>query len=372
MKFLVISSAPFIRKSDGIYAYSPYVKEMEVWQKYVDKIAFSCPFWEKEGDLLITKIPFKIDKIYELKEFNFKSFFNALKSIPILFINCIILFKSIYNSDVIHLRCPGNIGLLASFIQIFFPHKKKTVKYAGNWDSKAKQPLSYKIQKWILSTTLLTKNMQVLVYGEWENQSKNIKPFFTATYSQSEIIEIEPRNLNGKINMIFVGMLSKGKQPLYAIKITEELKKQNFDVELSIYGDGSERIILEEYINSKELNSYIVLKGNTERESMKKIYQESHCIILPSKSEGWPKVVAEAMFWGCLPIATPISCVPNMLGFGKRGILLNEKVATDIEAISSLLSNQDEYNKKIKEGINWSRQFTIDKFEREIKNILKS
>jgi glycosyltransferase involved in cell wall biosynthesis len=105
---------------------------------------------------------------------------------------------------------------------------------------------------------------------------------------------------------------------------------------------------------------------------MKKIYQESHCIILPSKSEGWPKVVAEAMFWGCLPIATPISCVPNMLGFGKRGILLNEKLATDIEAISSLLSNQEEYNKKIKEGINWSRQFTIDKFEQEIKNILKS
>ena len=26
--------------------------------------------------------------------------------------------------------------------------------------------------------------MQVLVYGEWEGSSKNIKPFFTATYSE--------------------------------------------------------------------------------------------------------------------------------------------------------------------------------------------
>ncbi|MFY8180952.1 MAG: glycosyltransferase [Flavobacterium sp.] len=372
MKFLVISSAPFIRKSDGIYAYSPYVKEIEVWQKYVDEIAFSCTFWEKEGDLLITKIPFKIDKIYELKEFHFKTFFSALKAIPILLINCIILFKSIYNSDVIHLRCPGNIGLLASCIQIFFPNKKKTVKYAGNWDSKAKQPISYKIQKWILSNTFLTKNMQVLVYGEWKNQTKNIKPFFTATYAKSEIIEIEPRNMNGTIKMIFVGMLSKGKQPLYVIKVVEELKKQNFDIELSIYGDGSERAILEEYIHSKKLNSNIFLKGNTDRESMKKIYQESHCLILPSKSEGWPKVLAEAMFWGCLPIATSISCVPNMLNFGERGILLTENLQTDVTSISDLLSNQEEYNKKIKEGINWSRQFTIDKFEQEIKNILKS
>ena len=372
MKFLVISSAPFIRKSDGIYAYSPYVKEIEVWQKHVDKIAFSCPFWGNEGDLLVTKIPFKIDDIYELKEFNFKTFFSAIKSIPILFINCIILFKSIYKSDVIHLRCPGNIGLLASFIQVFFPSKSKTVKYAGNWDSKAKQPLSYKIQKWMLSNTFLTKNMQVLVYGEWKNQSKNIKPFFTATYSQSEITEIEPRSLNGKIKMIFVGMLSKGKQPLYAIKVVEELKKQNFDVELSIYGDGNERFAIEEYINLQNLNSYIFLKGNTNRETMKVIYKESHFLILPSKSEGWPKVVAEAMFWGCLPIATPVSCVPNMLGFGEKGILLTEKLYADLVAISNVLSNQEEYNKKIKSAINWSRQFTIDKFEQEIKNILKS
>jgi glycosyltransferase involved in cell wall biosynthesis len=112
--------------------------------------------------------------------------------------------------------------------------------------------------------------------------------------------------------------------------------------------------------------------GNTDRESMKKIYQESHCLVLPSKSEGWPKVVAEAMFWGCLPIVTPVSCVPNMLNFGERGILLTENLQTDVTSISDLLSNQEDYNKKIKRAANWSRQYTIDKFEQEIMHILKS
>ena len=63
-----------------------------------------------------------------------------------IIINCNTLYKSIKKSDVIHLRCPGNIGLLACFIQILFPKKNKTAKYAGNWDPKAKQPLSYKLQ----------------------------------------------------------------------------------------------------------------------------------------------------------------------------------------------------------------------------------
>ncbi|WP_298304409.1 glycosyltransferase [Flavobacterium sp.] len=372
MKLLVISSAPFIKKADGFYAYSPYIKEMEVWQRNIDKIQFCCPILETKGDLLNSKISFEIEKTIQLKAFDFTTFFNSIKSFPAIFNNIFILFKAIQKADALHLRCPGNIGLLASLVQILFPSKKKSAKYAGNWDSKAKQPLSYKIQKWILKNTFLTKNMQVLVYGKWENQSKNIKPFFTATYAKSEIIEIEPRNLNGKIKMIFVGTLSKGKQPLYAVKVVEALRRQNFDVELSVYGDGNERFAIEEYVSVNHFSSFIFLKGNTDRASMKKIYQESHCLILPSKSEGWPKVVAEAMFWGCLPIATPISCVPNMLNFGERGILLTENLQTDVTSISDLLSNQEEYNKKIKEGINWSRQFTIDKFEQEIKNILKS
>ncbi len=108
----------------------------------------------------------------------------SLIKIPIIIIT---IFKSCKKADHIHLRCPGNIGLLGCFVQIFFPKKIKTAKYAGNWDPQSKQPVSYKIQKFLLKNTILTKNMQTLVYGKWKNQSKNIKPFFTASFSDSEI-----------------------------------------------------------------------------------------------------------------------------------------------------------------------------------------
>ena len=48
-------------------------------------------------------------------------------------------------------------------------------------------------------------------------------------------------------------------------------------------------------------------------------------------SEGWPKVIAEGMFWGCLPIATRVSCVPNMLNNGKRGIILELTLQEDVK-----------------------------------------
>ena len=282
------------------------------------------------------------------------------------------IYQTMKRADHIHLRCPGNIGLLGCLVQILFPSKPKTAKYAGNWDLRSKQPLSYRFQKWILSNTLLTKNMQVLVYGEWKNSTKNIKPFFTASYFEKDKTEVKPRELKGKILFLFVGTLSNGKQPLYAIRLVEQLYSKGHNVQLTIYGEGNERKMLENYISENELGKIVFLKGNQDQETIKATYCENHFVILPSLSEGWPKVVAEGMFWGCLPMASRVSCVPNMLEDGKRGLLLHLKLKQDVGNIESMLNDTGLYQDKVIKAIQWSRQFTMDVFEEEIKLLLQS
>jgi len=370
-QLLVISSAPLILKKGSYFAYSPYEHEMQIWAKYSEEIQFCCPIWQEDKGLLNSEVKFKIHTVFPLKEFNVKTFTNVVKSIYYSIINFFIIFKAIKQAHHIHLRCPGNMGLIGAVVQIFFPKKKKTAKYAGNWDSNAKQPFTYKLQRWILSNTFLTKNMQVLVYGEWLNQTKNIKPFFTATYKESDKKEIQIRGLDKEIKFLFIGTLSKGKQPLYAIQLVEALARTGKNVLLELYGDGILRSELEQYVVAKDLQGKVVLKGNQPKERVLKAYQESHFLVLPSKSEGWPKVVAEAMFWGCLPVATKISCVPYMLANGSRGILINENFKSDVKSIESLINSPFEYENKANEAIKWARDFTIDKFESEIKNILQ-
>ncbi len=372
MKVIVISSSPFVHKNGSYFAYSPYVKELKIWAKYADEIAFTCPIWIKDNGLLISKIDIPISKIYFAKEFNLKSFRNILMGLEYSFYNFFTIFKSMLWADHIHLRCPGNIGLMGCIIQIFFPSKPKTAKYAGNWDPKAQQPWSYKLQKWILSNTFLTKNIQVLVYGEWEHQTKNIKPFFTATYNEADKLPIINRKLDDEISFLFVGTLAKGKRTLYAIQMVEKLKVSGFAVNLSIFGNGKDLDDIKEYIITNSLESFIFLKGNQSKEIIKKAYQESHFLLLPSKSEGWPKVVAEAMFWGCLPIATSVSCVPSMLNHGKRGILLKMKLEDDVQQIVAILNNQTEYDNIVQNSVAWSRKYTLDLFEKEIKVLLQS
>ena len=370
MNLLIISSAPFIYKDHLIYAYSPYVNELLIWDKYADSISFCCPEWESENDLLVEKIPFSIKKHYKLLDFNLNTFLSAISAFFLNFKNLFVLYKAMRSADHIHLRCPGNIGLLGCLVQTAFPSKPKTAKYAGNWDPKSKQPWSYKLQKWILSNTFLTRNMQVLVYGEWEGSTSNIKPFFTATYAKSDKKAIRKRDVKDPINFVFVGALVVGKNALYAIQLVEGLAQKGYKVSLTLFGDGKERNRLEQYCFANNLENNVIFKGNQTKETVQKAYQDSHFIVLPSKSEGWPKVVAEGMFWGCIPIATKVSCVPYMLDHGNRGVLLEMNLENDILQIETVLNSQNRYEDMQNKGVNWSREYTTDAFEVEIKKLL--
>ena len=435
MKIAIITHVRHIKSENCYFGYAPYVREMNIWLRYVDEVIVVAP-WVFE-ELNPIHIAYEHPKVQfrNVKEFNATSVVSAFKTLWVL----PAVFRQIYiamqQADHIHLRCPGNMGLLAAVVQICFPKKKKTAKYAGNWDPKAKQPFTYKMQRWLLSNTFLTKNMQVLVYGEWPKQTSNIKPFFTATYSAKEIqtaastfpnelslqgesksaanafdsaqsdklviasqlsLQEESRSAANAFDsaqsdkrvvasqltlraesrsrqnykFIFVGTLSKGKQPLYAIQLVAQLHQNGIKATLDFYGDGVLRIALETYIKRHNLQQYISLKGNQTKETLKNAYQTSHFLILPSKSEGWPKAVAEAMFWGCVPVVTPVSCVSYMLNNGKRGLLLTENMGKDVAALIKLVAQPADYKRKSKAAQKWSQHYTIELFEEEIQKLL--
>jgi glycosyltransferase involved in cell wall biosynthesis len=370
MIFLIITHVPHILSQNQYFAYGPYVREMNIWIKQATKVIIVAP------QSAVGKTD--LDIYYEHQNIEFVTIDSVdLLSLPAILRTVLktpkissSIFDAMSRADHIHLRCPGNIGLIGSCIQILFPKKPKTAKYAGNWDPKAKQPWSYKLQEWILSNIFLSRNMQVLVYGQWEGSSPNIKPFFTASYRESDKRPIISRKLDTQIHFLFVGSMVKGKNPLYAIQLIALLSQKGYNVVLKLFGEGTERIKLEHYIKDNNLEEVIFLQGNKNQEVVKRAYQESHFVVLPSESEGWPKAIAEGMFWGCVPLATAVSCVPFMLDNGNRGVLLEMQLERDMLKLESLLLDQLDYEDKQKQALDWSRMYTLDVFEEEVKQLL--
>lgn len=447
MKLLVISDAHLITKNGKKAAYAPYVKEMDLWMSKVGQTTVISP--DKIDHPLLSK-DFKIQEFRHVgtTRLEFHKIKQALLSIVKIPVQTIMLWREMRKADHIHLRAPGNLTLLACMVQIFFPLKAKTAKYAGNWDPQASQPLSYRWQKRILSSTKLTKNMKVMAYGEWPEQSKNIEPFFTATYSEKDTAVIQ-KEFNEPLQFIFVGTLSQNKNPQFLIELVQKLNANGISSQAHFYGDGPMmekfEIIAKNQIQiqnnipdlkvqnldverpdnqnhktitsskSREMNanskhqSNPVLKdsreiesdlktisslgkspqdngaftfhGNQPAEVVKEAYKKAHFIFLASQSEGWPKVIAEGMWHGCIPIATAVSCVPWMLqqestaGHGldaamHRGILFHTIDQTMVE-VKNLVEDPQKFFVISRRAQEWSQQYTTERFETAIEKLLK-
>jgi len=339
MKLLLISDAPILFENKEKVAYAPYVKEMNMWMKYATSTTYVCPT-KYDRSLLTKAFDFQDCEIKSVKRLEFHTLFSAIISFFSIPYQAVILWNAMRKADHIHLRCPGNLALLAAIVQILFPSKRKTVKYAGNFDPRASQPMAYQWQKSLLSNTFLTKNIKVLVYGDWPNQSKNIQAFFTATYTKDQIQPVANRNWKGPYKAVFVGTMGANKRPLEVFELIKELRANGVAISLDYYGDGPLKKDIEIKVKQAGLEDHISLHGNVDNSIVTKAYKNSHFSLLLSKSEGWPKAVAEAMFWGCVPVASKVSCVPWMLGYSSSELgVQSYELRDDVSNSKALGSN---------------------------------
>jgi len=243
--FLIVSSVIHKMNSKGsIGGYGPYTKEMNLWLKYVDKVIVVAPLENKEFDAIDLAYIHNNIEFRKVPAFNLTSLKEIIKTLIVLPKILLVLFNSMREADHIHLRCPSNEGLLGSLVQIFFPNKIKTAKYAGNWDWNSRQPWSYRLQQRILRNSFLTRNMTTLVYGDWPDRTKNIKPFFTASYTEHDKIETVKPDIADCVNLVFVGTLSPNKSPITSLLTLKEIKSKGIPAHLTLCGDGAEKDIL--------------------------------------------------------------------------------------------------------------------------------
>ena len=371
MKLAIFTLVEHIEHQGKYYGYAPYIREMDLWNTHFDEVTVVAPL-SKSKTIDAIEIPYVHSniKFVEVSVFNIKSIggiFRLLISVPSLFFKMI---KVMHHADHIHFRSPSNISAIAALIQVFFPSKKKTMRYTGNWDPKSKQPIGYRFQKQLFSNAFLTRNMKGLVYGNWSDMTKNINPFFAATFHESEKKNVPERDYSSDLKFVFSGGLVAGKRPLFAIRVIERLLSRGIRCSLDVFGDGPLRVVIETYIAQNKLNQSIILHGNQDKEILKVAVKDSHFVVLPSKSEGWPKALAEGMFYGCIPISTKISCVPWMLDNGKRGVLIEAQLEDAVNEIQRVITNEN-LKEMSKAAKLWSQEYTVEKQVSEIDKILE-
>ena len=184
--------------------------------------------------------------------------------------------------------------------------------------------------------------------------------------------KIEP--FSEKPSFVSVGRLHYRKGYHKLIEAHTKLIREGHDHQILIVGEGEHRQNLEKLIKENKVERTFILLGN--KMNPYPYIKNADFFILPSESEAWPLVIAEALILQKPIIATDTGDVSMMIAPEKTGILIPYKVEemyysmkrflTDKPLISDLKSNlqniEDQFdNKKIFESIEIMMEQILEK-----------
>ena len=131
---------------------------------------------------------------------------------------------------------------------------------------------------------------------------------FTPYGSQSELIEAD-----GPV-LLFVGRLVEGKRPVIALEAFAEVLKEYPDAGLYLCGDGPLRENLKKRVRELGLDESVTFLGKVPYDEMPKVYRSGDMLLLPSRAEGVPRTVLEALASGVSVVCSDLEQIRSVLG----------------------------------------------------------
>ena len=114
--------------------------------------------------------------------------------------------------------------------------------------------------------------------------------------------------------VLFVGRFAEGKRPWLAVEAFAEVLEEYPEAELYLCGDGTLREDLEAQVAELEIGEAVTFLGHVPYDEMPKVYRSGDVLVLPSRAEGVPRTVLEAMASGLKIVMSDLEQVAPTLG----------------------------------------------------------
>ena len=137
------------------------------------------------------------------------------------------------------------------------------------------------------------------------------------------------------LRVISTGGLSEAKGTLTILAVAEHLK----DLRFEIVGDGppESRAALDRLIGQRGLADRVEIRGPVTHREVPALLGASDVFLFPSRTEGFPNSVSEAMAVGLPVVASPVGAIPEMIDVPQGGFLVEpDDLMGYVEALSRL------------------------------------
>ncbi|VXC31776.1 Glycosyltransferase involved in cell wall bisynthesis [Flavobacterium sp. 9AF] len=367
-KLIVVSDTAMLKNSKENLAFGPVVDELEFIESLFDKIIWiGYHFPEKENDKSMKIIKKSKIKLVMLPQIGGKSILSKLNIIlryPVLFF---VILRYVFFAPVIHTRGPSHPAFIAIVISFFIRKKIWWHKFAGSWDEST-LPFFYVFQKRILQKY---KHVNVTINGFWNDQPEHCFSFENPSLNEIDIRRGEEifknKTYTEPFVFCFVGRVDEAKGMHQVISVLKGISTDKIEV-VHIVGDGPKIGMYKEAL--RFLGSKVVFHGFLEKNEVHSIYEVSHFLLLPSASEGFPKVVAEAACYGVIPIVSNVGSISHYIN-DKNGFLWNiGNENYDMVFLKAISENEILLKERATILLPLAKKFTFTEYFKKLKNTI--
>jgi glycosyltransferase involved in cell wall biosynthesis len=363
---LIISHTAHYRNDNGvIVGWGPTVREINFLAKEIKHIyhigcyypgaAPKSSYPYTEGNITFVPIP----------PSGGPGLWNKLRILVTMPVIVYTTIKYLRKSDFFQLRLPTGMGVyLLPFITLFI-RKAGWIKYAGNWIEQA-PPLSYAFQRFWLK---YCQRRKVTINGKWKGQPAHCLSFENPCLTEEDrkrgLEALNTKKYTHSLIASFAGRLEDAKG---VMAILQALKDHEGVIdEMHFIGNGEERSKYEAI--AQHLNVKVTFHGFLGRDEVFDLFGKSHLFLLPSTaSEGFPKVIAEAANFGCVPIVSNISSIPQYVS-KENGFVWNPEEMSFSDFFKHQLFEPDELKEKAVLAHKMASDFTFLKYRNRVLNL---
>lgn len=187
---------------------------------------------------------------------------------------------------------------------------------------------------------------------------------FTPEGSESGLI-----NHDGPV-VLFVGRLVGGKRPYDVIGAIDQVHAEYPDIRLYLCGEGAMREELENHVAERGLKDSVRFLGQVPYDEMPTLYRAADALVLPSRAEGLPRTVLEAMACNVPVVCSDLEQVVPVIGGAGTTVSVGDINGFANALNQALCGRYGNGRQSVKEAFRWSE--TVEKTTRALKSTVRT
>jgi glycosyltransferase involved in cell wall biosynthesis len=347
MHLLVISSKPCWRSNASHSGYATdggFPFQMQFLSQLFDSTLLAVPVLpsgEVKGELPLSG---RNVNVLPLDMPRSSGMFRKILVIPWLIKNGWPILHAVRNADAVHAPIPGDIptlGMLAAFIL----HKPLFVRHCGNWA--VQRTLAERFWRWFMERYGGGRNVMLATGGMTEPPSRynlNLAWIFSTSLTEHELqmLNEKPKRDSG-LRLIIVCRQEVGKGTDLLVRSLPLILEAFPDASLDVVGDGSALPQLKMLASEIGVEQKVSFHGRVGHQQVLELLHRATLFCYPTRSEGFPKAVLEALACGLPVVTTRVSVLTHLISRG-CGQLLDEATPNAItQAVKQCLTDEAAY-----------------------------